>query len=44
MIGVIMSKNFYFSGTLRENLVRKIIVDEEEVLEYISDLKLDEDI
>lgn len=44
MVGVIMSKNFYFSGTLRENLIRKIIVDEEEILEYITDLKLDEDI
>lgn len=29
MVGVIMNKNFYFTGTLRDNLVRKIYVDEE---------------
>jgi ABC-type multidrug transport system fused ATPase/permease subunit len=28
MVGVILNKNFYFSGTLRDNLVRKIVVDE----------------
>jgi hypothetical protein len=29
MVGVIMNKNFYFTGTLRDNLARKIIIDEE---------------
>jgi len=30
-VGVIMNNNFYFTGTLRDNLVPKIKVDEEEV-------------
>ena len=44
MIGVVLNNNFYFTGTLRENLVRKIVIDEEEVDEYIKELKIDEDI
>lgn len=44
MVGVILNNNFYFTGTLRENLVRKIKIDEEEVDEYIKALKIDEDL
>lgn len=39
-----MNKNFYFTGTLRENLVRKIEVDDQEIDKYIRLLRINEDI
>ena len=44
MIGVVMVKNFYMSGTLKDNILRKIQATDEEVDKYIKMLKLDEDI
>lgn len=36
-----MNRNFYFSGTVRDNLVRKTHVSNEEINEYVKLLKLD---
>ena len=39
-----MNCNFYFTGTLRENLGRKIHIDEGEVREFVELLKIGDDI
>lgn len=39
-----MNQNFYISGSLRENLVRKVVCSDQEVDALIKELKLDEDI
>ena len=39
-----MNKNFYISGTLRENLIRKVYVEDSDVHKLIHDLHIDEDI
>lgn len=39
-----MSRNFYMSGTLRENLVRKMKIDDKIIDKYVRTLRLDEDI
>lgn len=44
MISVVMTRNFYLSGTLRDNLVRKITVGDDVVQHYIRLLKVDDDI
>lgn len=44
MISVVMTRNFYLSGTLRDNLIRKLTIREETVRHYIRLLKVDDDI
>lgn len=39
-----MARNFYMSGTLRDNLVRKMKASDSEIDKYVKMLKLDEDI
>lgn len=39
-----MNQNFYISGTLRENLVRKVYVEDHELEQYVQELHIDHDI
>ena len=43
-MGIILNKNFYISGTLRENLVRKVYVEDRDLEVYVKELHIDHDI
>ena len=39
-----MTRNFYQSGTLRDNLIRKVKISDDKVSHYIRLLKIDNDV